>query len=197
MEGVIVNLVGRQPQGAVTRDQYERVRDDIIRAFLDFRDPQNGNAIVEWAKRREDVYAGRETAGAPDVLVCFAPDYRGAAGDGDAVTRELESKLRKHCGVHAAEGILVMSGPDVIAGVDLGSANLVDIAPTILALCGEPPTSEMHGDVLIHGLRNGLVRDATLRTPAREDPTPTPSAALSAEEEATLERSLKALGYLE
>ncbi len=53
---------------------------------------------------------------------------------------------------HTPVGVLVMAGPDIPAGVDLGSASVLDVAPTILALYGLPVPRDMDGQPLTQAL---------------------------------------------
>jgi len=69
------------------------------------------------------------------------------------------------------------------------------VAPTLLALLGRPVPSDSDGAVMSEALRDGVaVREGA---GSYQERAAGDEAALSAEEEATLERSLRALGYLE
>src|SRR5207247_7730831 len=71
-EGIVVNLRGRQEQGAVEPGaEYEQVRDGIIAALEGLRDLATGAAVVQWAERREQLYCGEHLVEAPDVVVLF------------------------------------------------------------------------------------------------------------------------------
>ena len=85
-EGIVVNLRGRQEQGAVEPGaEYEQVRDRIIAALEGLRDPATGAPVVQWAKRREQLYSGAHLDEAPDVVALFHPAYKGGVGAGRAV----------------------------------------------------------------------------------------------------------------
>ncbi len=53
---------------------YEGLRDHLIRLLISLNDSK-GSSIVRWAKRREDVFTGRNVEKYPDVLFELAPDY--------------------------------------------------------------------------------------------------------------------------
>jgi tetratricopeptide (TPR) repeat protein/arylsulfatase A-like enzyme len=53
---------------------------------------------------------------------------------------------------HTPVGVFVMAGPDTPRGVDIGSASVLDIAPTILALYGLPAARDMDGQPLQQAL---------------------------------------------
>jgi Tfp pilus assembly protein PilF len=57
---------------------------------------------------------------------------------------------------HAPIGVLVMAGPDIRQGVDLGAASVLDVAPTILALFGLPAARDMDGQPLTEALASGF-----------------------------------------
>ena len=80
-------------------------------------------------------------------------------------------------------------------GVDLGERSIVDVAPTLLALLGRPVPSDSDGAVMAEALRDGVAVHEGAGS--YQERAAGGEAALSAEEEATLERSLRALGYLE
>jgi predicted AlkP superfamily phosphohydrolase/phosphomutase len=195
-EGIVVNLRGRQEQGAVEPGaEYEQVRDRVIAALEGLRDPATGAPVVRWAKRREQLYSGAHLDEAPDVVALFDPAYKGASGLDELFEPVPQQILDGYSGVHAMEGIFAIAGNGVPAGVDLGERSIVDVAPTLLALLGRPVPSDSDGAVMAEALRDGVaVREGagSYQNRAAGD-----EAALSAEEEATLERSLRALGYLE
>src|SRR5947199_1109132 len=79
-EGIVVNLRGRQEQGAVEPGgEYEQVRDRIIETMQGLRDPGTGHPVVQWARRREEVFSGDHVDEAPDVVALFHPAYKSAS----------------------------------------------------------------------------------------------------------------------
>jgi predicted AlkP superfamily phosphohydrolase/phosphomutase len=195
-EGIVVNLRGRQEQGAVEPgEQYEQVRDRIIETLEGLRDPQSGEPVVQWARRREQLYSGSHLDEAPDVVALFHPAYKAASGLGELFEPVPGQILDEFSGVHAMEGIFAAAGLGVREGVDLGTRSIVDVAPTLLALLGRPVPSDSDGAVMEQALRDaaGVREGAGTYQDRQADDQP----ALTAEEEATLEESLRALGYLE
>ena len=55
--------------------------------------------------------------------------------------------------MHREEGIIILEGPPVDAGVELKGASTIDLTPTVLALAGLPVARDMDGRVLIEALR--------------------------------------------
>ena len=154
LEGILINLQGRQPDGTIAKDDYEETRDRAIAAISEFRDRWTQEPVVEWAKRREEVWPGARTDGAPDVIVSLKPQFQGSAGLSESVEPFPSSELRKYSGVHAPEGIIRMTGPNVTAGVNLGDRSLVDVGATIFALLGISPDIALDGEPLSEALHD-------------------------------------------
>lgn len=194
-EGIVVNLRGRQEQGAVAAEQYELVRDRVIEALETLRDPATGDPVVQWAKRREQLYSGDHLDEAPDVVAMFYPDYKAASGLGDLFAPVTPEILDRYSGVHAMEGVFAVAGNGVMPGVDLGTRAIFDVAPTLLALLGRPVPADSDGVVMDAALWDTAAVHEGAGTYDHRQADDQP--ALTAEEEASLEESLRALGYLE
>jgi predicted AlkP superfamily phosphohydrolase/phosphomutase len=185
--GVWINLRGREAEGCVARDDYERVRDEVIDALLDWKLPGGARAIAR-ARRREEVYFGERLARAPDVIIETADDagyglslvptpWR-TAGIG-SVHRLAGEELgggrgRGMNGAHRPDGVWIAAGPGLRADPEVGSMRIESVAPALLSLRG-------------FGLETGSDRAPA---PPRDQPY------TAAEEEVVAER-LRALGYLE
>jgi predicted AlkP superfamily phosphohydrolase/phosphomutase len=194
-EGVVVNLCGRQEQGAVAPGaEYEAVRDEVIRVCEALRDPATGRPVVQWARRREDVFTGDHVEDAPDVVLLFDPAYKGSAGLGDAFAPVPARLLEEYSGVHAMDGVFAVAGPGVRAGVDLGTREIVDVMPTLLTLLGVPVPAGIDGRAMSEALREPASVTVGAESARLGDDD---DFSLSAEEELTLERSLRSLGYLD
>jgi predicted AlkP superfamily phosphohydrolase/phosphomutase len=180
--GVWINLRGREASGSVAPGDYERIRDAVIEALLDWKLP-GGDPVVARARRREEVYTGPLRDRAPDVVIELGLD----AGYGlslvqtpwttsSAPLRALSDdelgggRGRGMNGTHRPDGIWIADGP----GMDDTPTHLERVAPTLLRAAGvawQPP----EGD--------------------GSDAPPTPD--YTPEEEARVEARLRALGYLE
>ncbi len=72
-EGVSLNLAGREPNGTVARADYERVRDEVAQALLEFDDPETGEQPIGGVLRKEEVLSAAYLDRAPDLLLQPAP----------------------------------------------------------------------------------------------------------------------------
>ncbi len=188
--GVWINLRGREAAGCVAPADYERVREEVISALLDWKLP-GGEAVVARAQRREAVYRGRFVDRAPDVVFELALEQGygisivptpGHVAVPSSVRRISEDEFeggrgRGMNGTHRPEGILIADGPGASAAFgDLAAPGLADFAPQLLGAMGlSAPNRSLDG---------------------ASDPPMAPQD-YDALEDARVAARLRALGYLE
>lgn len=197
VEGIVLNVRGRQAEGVVDPGPpYEALRDRLLAALADLRDPGSGQPIVARASRREDLFEGPYVEDIPDILLELHPAYTGGSAlHGKLITPLSLEELSAYSGSHSPTGLFVFSGPGVRSGHWLEGAAIQDLAPTLLHAMGLPVASWMDGQVL-----QGLFEPATLQpvtyaeydVAAREPG----SAGLSAADEEAIRAQLAGLGYL-
>jgi len=184
---VYVNLEGRQPRGSVAASDLRRVRDDVIAALREFRDPQTkANYFQEVAP----LMAQGEGLNLPDIFVQPAAGVefvrKAKAGEFAFPTK------RPFAGLHDPDGLYILRGPNVRVQRDT-NAQIVDLAPTILAMCGEAVPSYMEGRALSECFAEPLtVTTLPFAWESREA-----GDAYSAEGAAAVEKRLADLGYLD
>lgn len=133
-----LNLRGREPAGRIEPEDYDRVCDELEKAFLDLRNPVNGLPIVEQVVRvhSEPDFQGPCRHDLPDLLVIW---HRAAPFD--AVISERTGRINGasswgRSGDHTSNAHLLVRRAGLAAG-DLGELpRMVDIAPTLAWLCG-------------------------------------------------------------
>jgi predicted AlkP superfamily phosphohydrolase/phosphomutase len=186
--GVWLNVAGREASGCVAAGDYERVRDDVIEALLDWKLSGN-DRVVARARRREEAYEGPFTSRAPDVVVELALDEgRGLSlvptpwsdGERTSVRRLSGEELaggrgRGMNGTHRPDGIFIAAGFETETATADAKLALVDVAPTVLESMGAGPLSHEP--------------DGRARGEGRREYT--------AEEERVVAARLRAMGYLE
>ncbi|MEA3335526.1 MAG: alkaline phosphatase family protein [Chloroflexota bacterium] len=196
VEGIVVNMVGRQSEGIVSPgDEYERLCEHLVEMLAELTDPDTGVPIVARASRREELFEGPYLDDIPDILVELTADYTGGAAiDGPLVTPMPMDQLSEYSASHHPTGLFVAAGPGVRQGEWLEGANIVDMAPTILYSMGLPISPAMDGNVLID-----LFSPDARKPVAFEEYETQPAAdgvQLSADEEAAIREQLAGLGYL-
>jgi len=143
---IFINLKGREFEGIVEPDEYERLRRRIKDLLLQIRDPETGEKIVTAVFKKEEVYCGKHLDAAPDLLVVMGDfSYVPRAGFG----RNIWIKPRTS-GAHSKYGVFIAYGPDIRKdGKELKNLVIYDITPTILHMFGLPVPKNMDGRVLI------------------------------------------------
>lgn len=123
---------------------YEDTRTRLIEMLSAFKEPESGQQLVEWARRREDLYAGPYLKKYPDIVLQLRRDY----GVGWSVGGELVTSSPTHNiqpGTHRADSAALLVSDSGGATVIRKDLCLMDIAPTVLGLQGITPTFAMDG----------------------------------------------------
>lgn len=148
-ESIYLRVRGRDPGGLVEPGaEYEAVRDWIIQALLDLRDPETGEPVVAGAWRREEVYDGPYVDQLPDVVFSLEqrPYLPGEQLAAPAIIKPLPAIAGG--GRHQPNGIFLAAGADIRSNVRMEGAQIVDVAPTILYALGVSVPEDMDGRVL-------------------------------------------------
>jgi hypothetical protein len=141
-----VNLIGRDPQGAVyPQDEYEEVRDTLVKVLpAKLLDAGTGEPIIERVYRKEELYAAEYLFCAPDLVVLFRPGYapspRSLRVDFDETTLTTPATgTTTRAGVHPSMlgGFLLASAPTLARGISLPErVPLTAVLPTMLHALG-------------------------------------------------------------
>ncbi|MCD6360063.1 MAG: alkaline phosphatase family protein [Armatimonadetes bacterium] len=146
---VFLNVAGREPQGIVAPEDYERVRDELIeriKAVPDHRGwPMNTRVV-----RPEDVYTGPYVKDAPDLQV-YMDDLNWRLGQdiGHEELYTFDTEIGPDDSVHDYCGMIAARAPGD-SRLALGDpSHLMDVAPTVLDLLGEDIPDHMEGRSLL------------------------------------------------
>jgi predicted AlkP superfamily phosphohydrolase/phosphomutase len=205
-----INRRDRFPEGAVGPGaEYERACAAVTAALEGLKDPRTGAQVVPHVYRASEIYHGDWAAHAPDLILnwwdgqTFTIAQSHPRFDGQPVVFYPSEPARAGqdiTGIHRRDGILVAAGPQLAALAEgqADPANLIDVAPTALALLGLEVPADMDGRVLADMLR--ARRPAPARTASSEMPPPAEPVAdvhaYTAREEQRIARRLADLGYL-
>lgn len=191
-----VNLLGRDPQGAVhPQDEYEEVRDSLIKA-LPRKLLDNGQEVIERVYRKEELYSSEYLFCLPDLVVVFKPGYAPSpqssrlAFDAATFTPVTDGRTVS-AGVHPScvKGLLLASAPAFAHGVaTTEEVPLTAVIPTVLHALGveyvdmeTPAVSELFSPAYLqsHPIRSSMQ-----------------SQELSEEDEELIVNHLRDLGYV-
>jgi predicted AlkP superfamily phosphohydrolase/phosphomutase len=207
-----LNLKGRQPDGIVPPEEFERLRDELQERFLG-----NECSVVDPSGQRipafTAVHKPEELYGCTREEAPWLPDLMLIPYENLAVVRKIRGgkpvrwlPYRKIEGTHRPDGILIGCGPGVERGQRV-RANIVDCAPTVLALLGQPIPDDMQGqpidglfavppDVTYEAARAVGVSGSACGD-GDDAPAASPDDAFDAEEAAAVSDRLRDLGYLQ
>ena len=193
---VYLNLQGREPFGIVKESDFEKVRDQIIKCFLDEKIPGTNDPLFIAVHKGEEIYDRKEELNLPDLIVVpadgFYPRKKLARGSGIRVTPNSIG------GVHRVGGVYAFEGPNITASNGLSQpANIADIAPTILAALGQSIPAGMTGKPMLHIFANPPSVALAKEKPVHESARLSDAPVYSKEEEQAIEKRLSDLGYLE
>jgi predicted AlkP superfamily phosphohydrolase/phosphomutase len=195
---VLVNLAGREPEGVVEEQDYDRFLGELQGAISAIRELETGRPVVESVRRRDQAYHGPCTDRAPDLTVRWRLDgpFRGFACQtpgGEDRMRRVAARPPFQGGGHHPQGLFVANGPNVRPDDVRGT--LADVTPTVLALLGVEIPAGLDGQPL------DLLKDveAVVAEAGAGGPQSTrvePTTGYTAEEEEAVRRRLEDLGYL-
>lgn len=104
----------------------------------------------------------------------------------------MSNQIRGDSGCHRREGIFIAGGAGFRRGVALPQVDIVDLAPTIMHLLGEPVPRVMDGRVLAEA----LVDPAPVRYAEDDGTSVAAEQGFDASEAEQIEDRLRGLGYL-
>jgi predicted AlkP superfamily phosphohydrolase/phosphomutase len=203
-----VNLVGREPDGIVEKNEYRELLIRTIFLLKEWIDPESGGRVVNEAYIREDLYHGDYTGSAPDIIISWNLDrgysylYRPSflSKKGLLIERmstkevEMSDYMFNRSGSHRDEGIFVIAGKAIKATASVDNARILDLAPTILYLLDIPIPGDMDGRVLLECFEEDYIR-----TPAFDSVSISKTKSdyhYSDEETDEIKKKLEGLGYL-
>lgn len=144
---VYVNLKGRDPEGIVEPEDYEKVQRRIIDALLTYVDPATGKRPVAMAVTRDDArLIGLYGDDVGDVVYAIYPEF--GAQHGPILPTA-------HYGYGRLNSLLALMGRGIRKGSRLKKpCHLVDLIPTICYVTGLPVPDGAEGAVLYGALED-------------------------------------------
>ncbi len=183
---VYLNVVGRDPQGTVSRAQYAVKREQIAEKL------RTWEAVGEVLFKGE-IWSGRQLDHAPDLIVRWSAETTDA--------RYFQTRFSSHhvmkpvpndYASHRPNGLFAFHGKGVQTG--RRNAELVDLTATLLWLFGQPVPTVLDGKVLIDCFAEA--REIVFVEEV-EDLAEKTHGGFSADDDASLKEALRRLGYLE
>ena len=135
---VYINLKGREPSGIVAPGaEYEALRDELAERLLALTCPETGERVVRAVLRPEELFHGPRAQHAPDLIAYPVEGYdlKGRLGAAEVFLRGQLS------GMHTFGDAFWLLRGRALAG----RPAVTDGAPTLMALVGEAPETDMDG----------------------------------------------------
>ncbi|TFF93228.1 MAG: nucleotide pyrophosphatase, partial [Promethearchaeota archaeon] len=144
---IFLNLKGREENGIIEPKEYDRWRDKIAESLKKLPD-NNGNQMITKVYKPEEIY-DKVRGDNPDLLVYFDDLYWRSAGTVGYSSIYLdENDTGPDDAVHDFYGIFIIHDPKKKVGKNLGTRNILDIAPTTLKALEIDIPNDMEGNVI-------------------------------------------------
>jgi predicted AlkP superfamily phosphohydrolase/phosphomutase len=142
-----VNREGREPQGIVDLEDYDRLLDELAEKIRNLPD-ENGNELKTQVFERRDIDPGPCSQYGPDLLILFDQCRWGInekVGYGQGTIFALTTPYGADDVTDSLDGYFCKAGPGVPTIGEYSGATLRDLAPTVLDVMGlEIPWELVH-----------------------------------------------------
>jgi len=142
---IYLNLKGRDPQGIVEPEDYEKTVQMIIDKLYNYRHPETGERVISFCLTRNEmemVGMGGDHVG--DILYQVVPKYCNEHAFSPSTTTNEGYSLNNLC---------IMTGAGFKQGVEINRViRIVDVVPTICHLGEVPMVSNVEGGVIWQAL---------------------------------------------
>ncbi len=141
-----ISVKGRDKDGLVEPgEEYERVCRDIADALYELTDKEGGRRLVKQVTITHDTFEGPFLEQLPDLTVLWNQSFAWSTVHsprfGTLHIRQQDART----GGHSSHGFVLMTGPNVPAGLELSDCSIYDIAPTVLEAAGVAGPADLDG----------------------------------------------------
>ena len=135
---VYINVKGKYPNGAVTREDAQRLTQEIKQGLSEIAD--NGTPVVERVYERDELFSGSQVESAPDLCVqsIYGYDLKGAVNKSQLMDREIFT------GMHTQDDSTLFINAQATA-LRSDKPHITDVAPTLLDAMGLGVPESMDG----------------------------------------------------
>jgi predicted AlkP superfamily phosphohydrolase/phosphomutase len=141
---IFLNVEGREPQGVIEASRYEEARAELEAELQTIKLP-SGQPMPVQAFRPEELYPAAE-GDRPDLMVYFDDlRWRSAGTIGHGTLYLSENDTGPDDSVHSMDGIVVLHDPQGEISGRVEDVDILDVAPTVLALMGLEVPRDMEG----------------------------------------------------
>jgi len=201
---IVINQVNGDGDALfASAEEYRSFRDEIVERLYALEELGTGESLVTTVHTREELYSGDYVDDAPDLIIEWAEvRLRSGVRCGDiTIPPEAIRKSRLHkilSGEHRPYGILLMKGPMIRRNLRIADGSVLDIAPTVLHIAGQPVPRTMDGKVLLEAFCEPfLTKNPVEYTDVTRDARIEDELGFSVGETLEVQERLRDLGYIE
>jgi len=144
---IFLNVKGREPNGIIPPDEYEKTREELKQKLLHIRGP-NGEIFKNKVYTPEELY-GKVIGDKPDLMVYFDDLYWRSAGTIGHKSLYLdENDTGPDDSVHWYDGIIILYNKKKSNKIARSRMSIYDVAPTILDIMGTDVPDGMRGGMI-------------------------------------------------
>ena len=144
---VYLNVKGRDPQGIVEPEDYQKTVDKIIEDLYSYRHPETGKRVVSFCMTRDEMeMVGMGGPHCGDIFMQLMPTYCETHGNCPSTTEHENYSMNNLC---------MMIGGDFKQGEKIRRViRITDVVPTLCYLCDNQVPSNCEGGVIWQALKN-------------------------------------------
>jgi predicted AlkP superfamily phosphohydrolase/phosphomutase len=182
----------------------------VEKALTQLAHPGTGRPVVSRVYRSCDLYHGPSTDKAPDLYPSwwedgFLLEQSVPGGPADLAVERSTGPIEggtEFAGNHRLNGIFIMAGGPVRKGCSFSGARIIDVAPTVLYLMGQPIPDDMDGRPLLEAVdpdfaARNPIRSQGVGAPVPPAPAPANETVFTEAEAELISQRLKDMGYIE
>ena len=189
-----INLVGREPQGIVTKDEYKNLCTFIKERLLEVEDPATGRKIVRSVFLGSEIYNTTYGHELPDLIILCHDGFSVVTEFWKDIVTDTRFGNLQMTGNHDLDGICMAYGKS-IEPTEM-DAQIYDILPTVLYSMDIGIPADVDGRVLTEIFSKEFIAKTTLHINREKSDGLSGKNRLSKQERETLEQQLKNLGYM-
>lgn len=150
-DGIInINLINREPLGAVTTNEYKQVLNYIVSKLNELKDPENKNKIIKGIYTKSDLF-GIDDLYLNDIFILMNDGYRAVSYnkiDGRSIFMPPIHGRTLRPADHHIDGVFIAYGSNIKLNNNINKVKLWDIVPTVLYIFNIPTEPYMDGTIL-------------------------------------------------
>jgi len=193
--GINIRVARRPGETGIAPEQYESVRNRLIRDLEDLKDPATGERIITAIHLREEVFPGAAMTDAPDLLLVLR-DFGFVSIKNRLPVVEPRTQV---AGTHHPNGVFIACGPGIARGAKLARRKIADVGATLLYSLGLEVPSDLEGRVpaAMFTAEHLDAHPVRIGAPTRGAVSNDEAAAMAPEEKEQILAQLQMLGYME